>query len=175
MCVCVCVNWCLLALPSLKASIHWATFVVRLCCAAKVASCLELSHTQLLSRDKWQEVVLSFSYTLLIREWIHQIARNRWQICCWCFWCNSGCLGLMRECIWWRNRDVANGPGIGLGVNPGFEFITGWNRNHVSAMKQVTGIFFYVWMQSPSMNCWPWLDHGDGGILWSFVQLVAWN
>ena len=38
---------------------------------------------------------------------------------------------------------VANGPGNGLSVDPGFEFITRWYRNCVSAMKQGTGIFTY--------------------------------
>ena len=39
----------------LKATIHGATFVVRLCCGTKVASCLEKFHMQLLSHDKSQK------------------------------------------------------------------------------------------------------------------------
>ena len=38
---------------------------------------------------------------------------------------------------------VVNGPDNELGVDLGFEFITGWYRNCVSAMKQGTGIFMY--------------------------------
>ena len=47
---------------------------------------------------------------------------------------------------------IANGPGNGLGIDPGFEFITDWYRNCVTAMKQGTRIF-YIWMQPLSTNC----------------------
>ena len=132
---------CFAVYMCVKVHIHGATFVVQLCCATKVEICLELFHKQLLSSDKWQKAVSLFSYVLLVRQSIHPLRKIDNNSVVGAF---GAILAVLVLCESAGGEEiVANGPGNGLGVDQGFEFINSWYRNCVSAMKQGTAICTY--------------------------------
>ena len=133
---------------SQKANIHVATFVARHCCATKVASCFELFHTQLLSRNKWQKGISLFSYTLLYKSKRTQLRKidNK---------CVVGAFSaIMAVLVLCESADGEEIVVIGQG-NAWVRRQSGFRIYH-RLIKQDTGIFTYGCGHFWWTCAWPW-------------------